>query len=118
MLTFQLANEFHPKRVIRNYIPEDSSSRSHAVGVLEWNNIFYQSRKKIVWGRKSNVRIGVAQWKMRAFKSFEELLQQVEFFVDTVSGYKADLLLLSGTLQCPPPCPVRPGGSAHGHALP
>ena len=70
VLTFQLANEFHPKRVIRNYIPEDNSSRSHAV-FLEWNNIFYQSRKKIVWGRKSNARIGVVQWEMRAFSSLE-----------------------------------------------
>lgn len=100
VLTFQIANEFHPKRVIRNYIPEDSSSRSHAV-FLEWNNIFYQSRKKIVWGRKSNVRIGVVQWKMRAVRSFEELLQQVEFFVDTVSGYKADLLLFPELFNAP-----------------
>ncbi|AOY58874.1 MULTISPECIES: carbon-nitrogen hydrolase family protein [Desulfococcus] len=100
VLTFQLANEFHPKRVIRNYIPEDNSSRSHAV-FLEWNNIFYESRKKIVWGRKSNVRIGVVQWKMRAFKSFEELLQQVEFFIDTVSGYNADLILFPELFNAP-----------------
>lgn len=100
VLTFQLANEFHPKRVIRNYIPEDNSSRSHAV-FLEWSNIFYESRKKIVWGRKSNVRIGVVQWKMRAFKSFEELLQQVEFFVDTVSGYNADLVLFPELFNAP-----------------
>jgi len=44
VLTFQLANDFHPKRAIRNYIPEDSKSRSYAVW-LEWNNIFYQTGK-------------------------------------------------------------------------
>jgi predicted amidohydrolase/GNAT superfamily N-acetyltransferase len=100
VLTFQLANDFHPKRVIRNYIPEDSQSRSHAV-FLEWNNIFYESKKRIVWGRKSNARLSVAQWQMRVFQSFDDLFQQVEFFVDTVSGYKGDLLLFPELFNAP-----------------
>jgi predicted amidohydrolase len=100
VLTFQLANEFHPKRVIHNYIPEDSESRSHAV-FLEWNNIFYESTKKIVWGRKSNARLSVAQWQMRILPSFDDLLQQVEFFVDTVSGYNADILLFPELFNAP-----------------
>lgn len=100
VLTFQLANDFHPKRVIRNYIPEDSESAGHAV-FLEWNNIFYESRKKIVWGRKSNARLSVAQWQMRNFESFDDLFQQVEFFVDTVSGYNADILLFPELFNAP-----------------
>ncbi|QTA85811.1 carbon-nitrogen hydrolase family protein [Desulfonema magnum] len=100
VLTFQLANDFHPKRAIRNYIPEDKASKSHAV-FLVWDNIFYQTRKKHVWGRKSNVRIGIAQWQMRQFQSLEELLQQVEFFVDTVSGYHADLILFPELFNAP-----------------
>ncbi len=101
VLTFQIANEFHPKRVIRNYIPEDSHSKSHAV-YLEWNNIYYESpRKKMIWGRKSIVRLGVVQWQMRRFSSIEDLLQQVEFFVDTVSGYNADILLFPELFNAP-----------------
>ncbi len=100
VLTFQLANDFHPKRAIRNYIPEDNKSGSYAVW-LEWNNIFYEGRKKIIWGRKSNVRMGTVQWQMRIFASFEDLLQQVEFFVDTVAGYKADLLLFPELFNAP-----------------
>ncbi len=100
VLTFQLSNDFHPKRVIPNYIPEDSQSRSHAV-FLEWNNIFYESKKKIVWGRKSNARLSVVQWQMRALESFDDLLRQVEFFVDTVSGYNADLLLFPELFNAP-----------------
>lgn len=100
VLTFQLANDFHPKRVIRNYIPEDTASKSHAV-FLVWDNIFYQARKKQVWGRKSNVRLGIAQWQMRQFGSVEDLLQQVEFFVDTVSGYHADLILFPELFNAP-----------------
>nr|MBF0223427.1 carbon-nitrogen hydrolase family protein [Desulfobulbaceae bacterium] len=100
VLTFQLSNDFHPKRAIRNYIPEDSRSKSYAV-LLEWNNIFYESKKKIIWGRKSNARIATVQWQMRSFKGLDDLLQQIEFFVDAVSGYKADLLLFPEMFNAP-----------------
>lgn len=100
VLTFQLSNDFHPKRAIRNYIPEDSRSKSYAV-LLEWNNIFYESKKKIIWGRKSNARIATVQWQMRSFKDVDDLLQQIEFFVDAVSGYKADLLLFPEMFNAP-----------------
>ena len=100
VLTFQLSNDFHPKRALRNYIPADTASRSYAV-LLEWNNIFYESKKKLVWGRKSNVRISAVQWQMRVFTSFEDLVQQIEFFVDTVSGYNADLVLFPELFNAP-----------------
>ncbi len=100
VLTFQLANDLHPKRVIQDYIPEDKQSRTCAV-LLEWNNIFFREKKKIVWGRKSNVRIGVVQWQMRPFSTVGDLLQQVEFFVDAVSGYKSDLLLFPELFNAP-----------------
>lgn len=100
VLTFQLSNDFHPKRAIRNYIPEDTRSKSYAV-LLEWNNIFYQSKKKLTWGRKSNVRISAVQWQMRPFNGIDDLLQQIEFFVDAVSGYKVDLLLFPEMFNAP-----------------
>lgn len=100
VLTFQLSNDFHPKRALQNYIPDDSRSKSYAV-LLEWNNIFYQSRKKMTWGRKSNARIGTVQWQMRPFQGMNDLLQQIEFFVDAVSGYKVDLLLFPEMFNAP-----------------
>lgn len=100
VLTFQLSNDFYPKRAIRNYIPEDSRSKSYAV-LLEWSNIFYQPKKKSIWGRKSNVRIGTVQWQMRSFPGIDDLLQQIEFFVDAVSGYKVDLLLFPEMFNAP-----------------
>lgn len=100
VLTFQIANDFHPKRVLKNYIPEDRKSGSYAV-LLEWNNIFYKSQKKIVWGKKSNVRLGVVQWQMRRFVDFDDVVQQVEFFVDAISGYGADLMLFPELFNVP-----------------
>jgi len=100
VLTFQLANDFHPKRAIENYNPQDQKSHRYAV-LLEWSNIFYRPRKRIVWGRKSNVRIGTVQWQMRRFADLDDVLQQVEFFVDAVSGYNADLLLFPELFNAP-----------------
>jgi predicted amidohydrolase/ribosomal protein S18 acetylase RimI-like enzyme len=100
VLTFQLSNDFHPKRAMRDYMPEDSRSKSYAV-LLEWNNIFYQGRKRLIWGRKSNVRLGAVQWQMRPFDGMDDLLQQIEFFVDAVSGYKVDLLLFPEMFNAP-----------------
>lgn len=100
VLTFQISNDFHPKRAIKNYMPDDFRSKSFAV-LLEWNNIYYESKKKTIWGRKSNVRIAAVQWQMRQFKSTEDILQQVEFFVDAVSGYKVDLLLFPEMFNAP-----------------
>ena len=100
VLTFQLSNDFHPKRVLRDYIPEDNRSRACAV-YLVWNNIFYEAKKKIVWGRTSNARVGVVQWQMRPHQSMEGLLQQVEFFVDAISGYNADAVLFPEMFNAP-----------------
>lgn len=100
VLTFQLSNDFYPKRALKNYNPEDRKSKSHAV-LLEWPNIFYEPPRKLIWGRKSNVRIGVAQWQMRLFQGIDDVVQQVEFFVDAVSGYGGDLLLFPELFNAP-----------------
>ena len=100
VLTFQLSNDFHPKRAIKNYMPDDTRSKSYAV-LLEWNNIYYEGKKKMIWGRKSNARVAAVQWQMRRFKDTEDLLQQIEFFVDAVSGYNADLLLFPEMFNAP-----------------
>ncbi|MHB8767063.1 MAG: GNAT family N-acetyltransferase, partial [Deferrisomatales bacterium] len=92
VLTFQLGNDFHVRNVVKGYLPSDAESRSYAV-VMEWNNIYYEERRRLIGGRKSYVRLGVVQWQMRPFQSFEDLMQQVEFFVDTVASYQGDLVL-------------------------
>ncbi len=101
VLTFQLSNDFHIKKVLKGYIPEDRHSRAYGV-LLEWNNIYYEERKKPLFGgKKSYVRLGVIQWQMRRFESVDDFLHQVEFFVDTVSGYNSDLILLPELINVP-----------------
>ena len=100
VLTFQLSNDFYIKKVMRNYMPADHESMTHAA-LLVWNNIYYEEKKKLIGGKKSIVRLGVVQWQMRVFDSFSDFMQQVEFFVDTVSGYNADLILFPELFNAP-----------------
>lgn len=100
VLTFQLSNDFHIKRLVKNYWPEDQDSDGNAV-LLEWNNIYYEEKAKLIGGKKEVVRLGVVQWQMRRFPSFDDFVQQAEFFVDTVSGYNADLVLFPEFFNAP-----------------
>lgn len=100
VLTFQMSNDFHVRNLLDNYWPEDHPSRGNAV-LLEWINIYYQKKTKLIGRTQSIARIGVVQWQMRRFQSFDDFLQQAEFFVDTVSDYKADIVLFPELFNAP-----------------
>jgi len=101
ILTFQLSNDFEVKRVLNDYLPEDKASRGFAT-LLEWTNLYYENRKAPLFGAaKSSVRVGCVQWQMRPTKSVDELIQQVEFFVDALSDYQCDLALLPEFFNAP-----------------
>lgn len=89
VLSFQLSNDFHVKKILTNYIPEDEQSQEYAT-LLQWDNVYYTPQIEGVNRMRKNVRIGLVQWKMRLYDSLEELFQQAEFFVDSISNYKAD----------------------------
>ncbi|WP_231569827.1 bifunctional GNAT family N-acetyltransferase/carbon-nitrogen hydrolase family protein [Hymenobacter sp. APR13] len=101
ILTFQLSNDFYVRKIIRGYLPYDSESKAYAT-LLEWINVYYDEEfDKLIGNQKSNVRIGIVQWQMRATKNLEDFFQQIEFFVDTVSGYKADCVLFPEFFNAP-----------------
>ena len=92
ILTFQLANDFHVRKIVTGYLPDDTESQAYAV-LLEWLNIYYEDKEVLIGGRKSVVRVGAVQWQMRQTVSLDDMLQQVEYFVDAVAGYKTDIVL-------------------------
>lgn len=100
VLTFQMSNDFHVRNLLDDYWPEDHHSRGNAV-LLEWINIYYQKKTKLIGRTQSIARIGVVQWQMRRFDSFDDFMQQVEFFVDTVSDYKSDIVLFPELFNAP-----------------
>lgn len=93
VLTFQLSNDFHVRKVLRNYLPGDKDSQNYAT-LLEWININYEENDEpLIGGSKEIVRIGAVQWQMRSMDGMDDLMQQVEYFIDAVSGYNADVVL-------------------------
>ena len=69
VLTFQLSNDFHVRRVMTNYL--------------------------------TTVRVGLVQWQMRTYSTIDDLFEQIEFFVDAVSGYKSDFILFPEYFNAP-----------------
>ncbi len=99
-LSFQLANDFHVKKVIKGYLEGDKSSHEFAT-LLEWNNIYYEPKSALFKGNKPIVRLGLVQWQMRQFVNIESLFEQMEFFVDAVSDYQSNFALFPELFNAP-----------------
>ena len=99
-LTFQLANDFQVKKIIKNYLPEDEESKGFAT-LLVWHNIYYDGEKNILLRKKDIIRIGLVQWQMRRYNTIEDFLKQVEYFVDAVSDYQSDFILFPELFNAP-----------------
>jgi predicted amidohydrolase/GNAT superfamily N-acetyltransferase len=100
VLNFQMSNDFHPARVLQGYLEGDKESKDFAV-LLEWDNVYYEKITNTTATTKSTVRLGLIQWQMRLYKNFEELMQQAEYFVDAVSGYRSDFALFPEFFNAP-----------------
>lgn len=100
VLSFQLSNEFHVKKLLNNYMPGDKESKECAT-LMEWNNVLYEKDMKQVHQTKSSARVGLVQWGMRSFKNFDALCEQIEFFIDTVAGYHSDFVLFPELVSAP-----------------
>lgn len=103
VLNFQLANDFHPLRILSNYLEGDKASKEYAV-LMEWDNIYYEKPVKKPAQptlTKTIVRLGLVQWQMRTYQGMDDLMQQVEFFVDTVSRYRSDFAVFPEFFNAP-----------------
>ena len=100
VLNFQMSNDFHPKRVLKNYLEGDNLSNEYAV-LLEWDNIYYTKPTKAPTITKKVVRLGLIQWQMRSYANMEELMHQAEFFIDSLSGYRSDFALFPEYFNAP-----------------
>lgn len=100
VLNFQISNDFHPVRILKGYLEGDNASGEYAV-LLEWDNIYYEKPSKKAATKKKIIRLGLIQWQMRLYKDLEELMQQAEYFIDTVSGYRSDFALFPEFFNAP-----------------
>jgi len=100
VLDFQMSNDFHPVRILKGYLRGDKESQEYAV-LLEWDNVYFEKKRNKAAIKKSVVRLGLIQWQMRLYKNLEEVMQQAEYFIDAVSGYKSDFALFPEFFNAP-----------------
>jgi predicted amidohydrolase/GNAT superfamily N-acetyltransferase len=100
VLNFQISNDFHPVRVLKGYLEGDKASGEFAV-LMEWDNIYYTKPNIKPSTVKSVVRLGLIQWQMRPYASFDELMHQVEYFIDSVAGYRSDFAVFPEFFNAP-----------------
>ena len=100
VLNFQISNDFHPVRVLKNYLAGDTASSEYAV-LMEWDNISYTKPNKKASSIKTVVRLGLIQWQMRPYKGLDDLMQQVEYFIDSVSAYRSDFAVFPEFFNAP-----------------
>lgn len=100
VLDFQMSNDFHPVRILRGYLEGDKESQEYAV-LLEWDNVYYEKKSDTAATKKTIIRLGLIQWQMRLYKDLDELMQQAEYFIDAVSGYRADFALFPELFNAP-----------------
>lgn len=97
-LTFQISNDFHVRKILKDYLPGDIESKEYAT-LIEWNNIYYQD--EVSARSAKTIRLGLVQWQMRLFNNLEAFYEQVEFFVDAVSGYNSDFIMFPEFFNTP-----------------
>jgi len=100
VFNFQISNDFYPSKVLKNYLEGDKESNDYAV-LLKWDNIYYEKVNLKASTTKKVVRLGLIQWQMRPYKNLEDLLQQAEYFIDAVSGYRSDFALFPEFFNAP-----------------
>ena len=100
VLDFQMSNDFHPKLILKNYLEGDKASKDYAV-LLEWSNIYHEKTTKQPTSTKTVVRLGLIQWQMRPYKDLADLMQQVEYFIDTISRYRSDFAVFPEFFNAP-----------------
>lgn len=100
VLNFQISNDFHPVRILKGYLQGDTESNEYAV-LMEWDNIYYTKPNKKASVVKTIVRLGLIQWQMRTYNSLDELMQQVEYFIDSVSAYRSDFAVFPEFFNAP-----------------
>ena len=100
ILNFQISNDFHIKKIIKNYLPGDKDSKEYAT-LLEWNNIYYQEEEKLINTPRTYVRIGLVQWQMRPLNNLEALVEQMEYFIDAFGDYQSDFILFPEFFNAP-----------------
>ncbi|HXK54227.1 MAG TPA: GNAT family N-acetyltransferase [Hyphomicrobiales bacterium] len=98
VILFHLSNGFEPIGILEGYDPYDYDSRGFAVHMV-WRNPLHAEETSSASASQSlsthdTIRVATVQWQMRAIGSKEEFSDQIEYFIDVASDYRADFVVL------------------------
>lgn len=111
VLSFQLSNGFQVRKVLTDYLACDTESKAYAT-LLEWLNIYYEPKPRLVGLERTTVRLGIVQMQMRSTPNMAAFYDNAEFFIDAVSGYKADFCVFPEYVNAPLMAPFNDYGPA------
>lgn len=104
VIGFQLRNGFKFIKILKNYLINDIESGKNAAFML-WENPSYHAEDKkysVQRGKLNNsVRVVSVQFQVREVSSFTEFADQIEYFVDVASDYKADFIAFPEYVSIP-----------------
>ncbi len=100
VLSFQISNDFHVKKVLRKYMPDDAQSLEFAT-LLQWDNVYYEHQDSDHQRVKRSVRLGLVQWQMRYYPTIEDMFRQAEYFIDSISSYRSDFAVFPEFFNAP-----------------
>lgn len=98
VVNFHLANHFEPIGILADYDPQDYDSRGFAVHMVWHNPLYFEAPEANpstpAMVSHDTIRVATVQWQMRAISSKEEFSDQIEYFIDVASDYRADFVVL------------------------
>ena len=95
VIGFQLANGFTPIGVLSKYLQFDKASDGFAAHMV-WRNPYVDPNEPPAFRVPrdvESVRLATVQLQARAVKSFDEFVQNVEYFVDVAADYRSDFVV-------------------------
>lgn len=105
VLNFQLANGFEYIGILHNYLMNDEESAGYAAHLLWRNPLVPQetSGKVKKYGERlpQTVRVASVQFQVRKVHSEDEFEQQLAYFIEIASDYKADFIVFPEMLTMP-----------------
>lgn len=103
VVNFQFRQGFEPIGILEKYLPMDKASGGVAAHMV-WKNPYWTEGRKTVHSeaaQKDIIRVATVQLQMRKVESFDDFMGSIEYFVDSVSAYKADFAVFPELFTLP-----------------
>ena len=93
IIRFQVRNGFEVRDVFKRYNMDDRESGGYAT-LMVWENPVYQedNEEGDVTRSGADARIASVQFQVRKVDSFQDFIDQVEYFTDIAADYRADFI--------------------------